>query len=282
MHLSKRFMFEESTNDWDIKRGYPFKFKELGGVMSTGDRSILEAMNNGVKFTQEEFEAMRAMDADDSSKKPFQGIMTTVIRQANELAYSIEKERYGNSAQLRYEAKSHEPIYPFGYIRFAKPMNCGRDVCSYSISGRARIHDLLECNTALLHELMRTQVSTDSIELADNRLSLFTAQNGKCAVTGEEFMSVSEIVCHHKHPKKWHGGDRYQNLVLVSDTIHQLIHTYDNAEVKELIKKARLTEVSQFEKLNKLRKKACRKPIDAITKEIVTNGMTKKTKTVTN
>ncbi len=195
---------------------------------------------------------------------------------------SIEKERYGNSAQLRYEAKSHEPIYPFGYIRFAKPMNCGRDVCSYSISGRARIHDLLECNTALLHELMRTQVSTDSIELADNRLSLFTAQNGKCAVTGEEFMSVSEIVCHHKHPKKWHGGDRYQNLVLVSDTIHQLIHTYDNAEVKELIKKARLTEVSQFEKLNKLRKKACRKPIDAITKEIVTNGMTKKTKTVTN
>ena len=94
MHLSKRFMFEESTNDWDIKRGYPFKFKELGGVMSTGDRSILEAMNNGVKFTQEEFEAMRAMDADDSSKKPFQGIMTTVIRQANELAYSIEKERY--------------------------------------------------------------------------------------------------------------------------------------------------------------------------------------------
>lgn len=94
MHLSKRHMFEESTNDWDIKRGYPFKFKETGGVLSTGERSILEAMNNGVKFTQEEFEAMHAMDNDDASKKPFQGIMTTVIRQANELAYSIEKERY--------------------------------------------------------------------------------------------------------------------------------------------------------------------------------------------
>jgi len=95
MHLSKRNMFEEVTDDWSIKRGYPFKFKELGGVMSTGERSILEAMNNGVKFTAEEFEAMRAMDnSDDASKKPFQGIMTTVIRQANELAYSIEKERY--------------------------------------------------------------------------------------------------------------------------------------------------------------------------------------------
>lgn len=94
MHLSKRNMFEESENDWDIKRGYPFKFKETGGVMSTGERSILEAMNNGVKFTAEEFEAMRALDNDDASKKPFQGIMTTVIRQANELAFSIAKERY--------------------------------------------------------------------------------------------------------------------------------------------------------------------------------------------
>lgn len=94
MHLSKRDMFEESTNDWDIKRGYPFKFKETGGVMSTGERSILEAMNNGVKFTAEEFEAMRALDNDDTAKKPFQGIMTTVIRQANELAFSIAKERY--------------------------------------------------------------------------------------------------------------------------------------------------------------------------------------------
>lgn len=94
MHLSKRHMFEESTNDWDIKRGYPFKFRELGSVLTTGDRSVLEAMNRGVKFTQEEFEAMHALDGDDSAKKAFQGIMTTVIRQANELAYSIEKERY--------------------------------------------------------------------------------------------------------------------------------------------------------------------------------------------
>ena len=94
MHLSKRNMFEESQNDWDIKRGYPFKFKEIGGVLSTGERSILEAMNNGIKFTTEEFEAMRALDTDDASKKPFQGIMTTIVRQANELAFSIAKERY--------------------------------------------------------------------------------------------------------------------------------------------------------------------------------------------
>ena len=93
-HLSKRFMFEESENDWDIKRGYPFKFAPIGVVLKTGERSILEAMNNGVSLTAEEFEAIRAIDVDDPNKKPFQGIMATVLRQANDLAYSIEKERY--------------------------------------------------------------------------------------------------------------------------------------------------------------------------------------------
>ncbi len=127
---------------------------------------------------------------------------------------------------------------------------------------------------------MRTTVSADSIELADNRLSLFTAQNGKCAVTGEEFKCVSEIVCHHKHPKEWQGGDRYRNLVLVSDKIHKLIHSYDAEEIRKLIKEARVTEVTQFEKLNKFRMKACRKPIDATI--YITNGMAKKTKTMTN
>lgn len=93
IHLSKRFMFEESTNDWDIKRGYPFKFKDSSVALKTGDRSIMEAMNNGVKFTEEEYEAMKSLD-EDGEKRPYEGIMATVIRQANELAYRIERERY--------------------------------------------------------------------------------------------------------------------------------------------------------------------------------------------
>lgn len=94
MHLSKRNMFEESTNDWEIKRGYPFKFKELGCVLKTGDRSALEALNNGVKLTAEEFEAIKACDDPDPSKRTFQGIMSTIMIQANDLAYTIERERY--------------------------------------------------------------------------------------------------------------------------------------------------------------------------------------------
>ena len=97
MHLSKRLVYVENDNDWEIKnRGLMFKFaKGVEGCLKGGERSALEALNNGVKLTPIEFEAITCLDEDvEASKKPFLSIYTTVIRQANELAYAIEKERY--------------------------------------------------------------------------------------------------------------------------------------------------------------------------------------------
>lgn len=97
MHLSKRLVYAENDNDWEIKnRGLMFKFaKGVEGCLKGGERSALEALNNGVKLTPIEFEAITCLDEDvEASKKPFLSIYTTVIRQANELAYAIEKERY--------------------------------------------------------------------------------------------------------------------------------------------------------------------------------------------
>jgi hypothetical protein len=48
-----------------------------------------------VKLSPIEFETITCLDDDvETSKKAFQSIYTTVVRQANELAYAIEKERY--------------------------------------------------------------------------------------------------------------------------------------------------------------------------------------------
>ena len=97
MHLSKRLVYVENDNDWEIKnRGLMFKFaKGVEGCLKGGERSALEALNNGVELTPIEFEAITCLDEDvEASKKPFLSIYTTVIRQANELAYAIEKERY--------------------------------------------------------------------------------------------------------------------------------------------------------------------------------------------
>lgn len=95
MHLGKRFMFEPTESEWDAKRGYPFRFKDSPYVLKSSDLSIIEAGNNGVSLLPEEYEAIKASDGDDTNgKKAFQNILSTVVRQANELAYCIEKERY--------------------------------------------------------------------------------------------------------------------------------------------------------------------------------------------
>lgn len=96
MHLSKRHIYEINDNEWEIKnRGLNFKFRKgLEGVLKGSERSIIEAMNNGIKLTETEFEAIKSFDEIDANNNMYKSIYTTIVRQANELAYAIEKERY--------------------------------------------------------------------------------------------------------------------------------------------------------------------------------------------
>jgi hypothetical protein len=96
MHLSKRHLYEINDNEWEIKnRGLNFKFrKDLEGVLKGSERSLIEAMNNGVNITPTEFEAIKSLDDTETNNNMYKSIYTTIVRQANELAYAIEKERY--------------------------------------------------------------------------------------------------------------------------------------------------------------------------------------------
>jgi len=46
---------------------------------------------------------------------------------------------------------------------------------------------------------------------------------GRCAVTGKELW-LDEIHCHHKLPIHLGGSDKYENLVIVHENVHRLIH----------------------------------------------------------
>ena len=144
-----------------------------------------------------------------------------------------EKKRYGKSQMLRYVAGTDEPIYPIGYIQCKKPMNKKRAICSYKVEERTEIHDILRINKRIMIKMMRQPLYGRSCEYAENSIALFSAQSGKCAVTGQELADTSEIHCHHKVPKHMGGIDDYENLVLVSQDIHKLIH----ANTKETIEK---------------------------------------------
>ena len=97
-HLSKIEMYEPNDNQWEIdKRGMYYKFAETEGCLKFGERSALNAMNLGVKLSPVEFEAICSLDKDGEeakSRKYVVDILTTIVRQANELAYAIERERF--------------------------------------------------------------------------------------------------------------------------------------------------------------------------------------------
>ena len=127
---------------------------------------------------------------------------------------------------------------------------------------------------------MRAPTYSRSTEYADNRISLFSAQWGKCAVTGKKFQCISEIHCHHKKPKGIGGSDKYENLVLVLAPVHELIHAVDKDTIRSYLTALKL-DTSQLTKLNKLRTLAKRKPIDLEKPNLTNNshnGMTKETK----
>lgn len=107
--------------------------------------------------------------------------------------------------------------------------------------------------------LMKNPVRGRSIEYADNRISLYAAQYGKCAVTGQ-IMNAHDIHCHHKVPVSMGGTDEYANLVLVLKDVHVLIHASSETTIKRYLCELKL-EKSQLDKLNKLRIKAEMPPI---------------------
>lgn len=168
---------------------------------------------------------------------------------------AFEKERYGQSKALRYYKGNGEPIYPIGYVQPKPPISKAKRVCSYTPEGRKGLHDNLSINVALLLQLMRMPIKERSIEYADNRLSLFSAQYGKCHVTQRVFKMASDIHCHHKLPKHFGGTDKYDNLVLVDERVHKLIHATKPETIRRYLEMLELTEF-EIGKVNKLRNMA--------------------------
>ncbi len=171
------------------------------------------------------------------------------INKEGYLRNSYIKERYGDSRQLRY--LQGRPIVPVGYIQPRNAQHKRKSINKYTPEGRALIHKNLRVNKEIMLWLMRNPVVGQSVEYADNRISRYVAQNGKCAVTGIA-LSENEIHCHHIIPKSCGGSDKYENLVIVANVVHVLIHAGKADTIQKCLSMLNL-DAKQMEKLNKLR-----------------------------
>lgn len=165
----------------------------------------------------------------------------------------VIRDKYGESDQMRYV--NDLALAPIGYVRHSHPMQKAYGANSYTEKGRELVHKKLEgVNMATLHGLMRNPIEGESIEFNDNRLSLYSAQKGKCAVTGNQ-MNIDEVVCIRKIPKERGGTDKYSNLLLVCRKVQGLLHIRDTDTFIVEMGKLNL-DAKRSEKLLKLRRLA--------------------------
>ncbi|MGL4791080.1 MAG: group II intron reverse transcriptase/maturase [Anaerotignaceae bacterium] len=173
------------------------------------------------------------------------------------IKYPIPKhiaENYGKSKQIRFVG-TEKVLVPIGYVSHKKPLAKAKVVNKYTVEGREQIHKGLErIDKNTLHYLMRNPVKNKTIEYNDNRLSLYCAQKGKCGVSSM-VLDKDDVHCHHKKPRYLGGKDEYRNLIIISETIHKIIHANSETTIFKLLQGLNLDK-AQIQKLNKLRKLA--------------------------
>ena len=141
------------------------------------------------------------------------------------------------------------------YIKNKIPMAKKTAVCSYTADGRALIHTNLSLNSFVLAGLRNQPSMGRSTELTDSRISLFSAQRGKCALSGELFENAADIVCWLKTPAEFGGRERYQNMILFHRRFLPLLQRRPMNELKAIADTLKTTKELKL-KVNSLRERA--------------------------
>jgi hypothetical protein len=156
---------------------------------------------------------------------------------------------------IRYVAGIEQPIYPIAFIKHKIPMAKRNAVNSYTVKGRALVHTNLNLNHKILVDISKQKSGGHSMEYMDCRLSLFSAQQGKCSICGEEFTTSEEIETWLKKPAEKGGMERYQNMILIHKRYVPLLVATSPEELKTISKSLKINK-KILEKVNNLRKQA--------------------------
>lgn len=95
--IGKTFLYKWCESEWHRNnQGKMYEFNEELTSMKIGERSVYYAMKYGVKLSEEEYQAIVNYDKpeDDKQSKWYSSTLSTILKQANELAIIEEKNNY--------------------------------------------------------------------------------------------------------------------------------------------------------------------------------------------
>jgi group II intron reverse transcriptase/maturase len=132
------------------------------------------------------------------------------------------RERYGKDRWYN-TIDGTIPIPPIHLVQCKPPMSytekCGK----------------MEGSIELEMRKMMEGFENGSIEYLNSKISRYTAQKGKCAVTGQ-FLKAQEAHAHHQNPKGKGGSDEYKNIIILGEEAHRLVHATKPETVSRYLK----------------------------------------------
>ena len=72
------------------------------------------------------------------------------------------------------------------------------------------------------------------LKMADNALSRYIAQKGKCAVT-HNALTVADMVCEHIKPCKGERNDTYRDLIILSKEVSDLGEAVNSDKISKTL-----------------------------------------------
>lgn len=100
-HIAKAEMFILQPNSWKAKNGYIYDFNpELPTCLKCGERSLFLCMKYGIELTEEEYEAIRIIDKDDTiNYNPYISPLCQLVKNVNQLVAIELHRKYENNKQ---------------------------------------------------------------------------------------------------------------------------------------------------------------------------------------
>ena len=168
------------------------------------------------------------------------------IKKQGEITNKHILKKYGKSKQFRWI--NNRMIIPVGYVAYEYPKYKRREVNKYV----RKYSDIENCiSFEVMRHMMENAHRYPTLEMADNALSRYIAQKGKCAVT-HNALTVEDMVCEHIKPVKGERNDTYRNLIILSKEISDLVGAEKSNKIDKILKNLSLTKEMQ-DKINKLR-----------------------------
>lgn len=259
---SKRYVIEAHVRDKALKKIRARSKEIIGQIRRTYDRKmeyrLIQKYNSYLIGVHNYYCIATHVNIDIHEiafdvKKSLYNRLKHRLQRTGSISNRYIQEKYGRSREVRY--LNGHAVVPIAYVQHRVPMDRKNRVNPYTPECRTEIHkNLAGLNLAVMNHLMNTPAGQQSVEYNDNRIALYVAQKGKCAVSGIA-LDANQVDCHHKKPLSLGGDDSYQNLIIVSDAVHILIHSSSERTIKKYLNDLQLNS-KQLAKLNNLRKLA--------------------------